>query len=298
MNNRLNKLISELEKVIIGNKNQIILAIICLLSNGNLLIEDLPGTGKSTLSKALAKCIGLEYKNVHFTNDLLPSDLIGINIFNSRNSEFKFEPGPIFTNVLLADEINRASPRTQSALLEAMNNKLINVDGEIKNLPSPFFVIASQNPINQIGTSPLPESQLDRFLMRISLGNPNRESEIRILKGENINPDEISEIISLEDLNLIQSNVKDIFVADEIYEYILDLISESRKTKNGGLSTRAAIGIISAAKSCAYLRGEDSVFPEHVKFVFNAVTEHRLDNGFKENESISERILKEVDAIR
>ena len=298
MNNKINKLITELEKVIIGNENQIRLAVICLVSNGNLLIEDLPGTGKSTLSKALAKYIGLKFKNVHFTNDLLPSDLIGINIFSSNNSSFKFEPGPIFTNVLLADEINRASPRTQSALLEAMNNKLINVDGEIKNLPSPFFVIATQNPINQIGTSQLPESQLDRFLMRISLGKPNRESEMRILKGENINPDEISEILSIEDLTLIQNNIKDIFVADEIYEYILDLISESRKNKNGGLSTRAAIGIISAAKSCAYLNGEDSVFPEHVKFIFNAVAEHRLDNGFQENDSISEKILKEVDAIR
>ena len=298
MINKIHKLITELEKVIIGNKKQIMLAVICLVSNGNLLIEDLPGTGKSTLSKALAKSFGLEFKNVHFTNDLLPSDLIGINIFNSNNSSFKFEPGPIFTNVFLADEINRASPRTQSALLEAMNNRLINVDGEIKNLPTPFFVIASQNPINQIGTSPLPESQLDRFLMRISLGKPNRESEIKILKGENINPEEISEIISIKDLTLIQAYVKDIFVADEIYEYILDLISESRKTKNGGLSTRAAIGIISAAKSYAYLEGEDSVFPDHVKFIFNAVTEHRLDNGFKENESISEKILKEVDAIR
>ena len=298
MNNKINKLITELEKVIIGNDNQIMLAVICLISNGNLLIEDLPGTGKSTLSKALAKSFGLDFKNIHFTNDLLPSDLIGINIFNATNSSFKFEPGPIFTNVLLADEINRASSRTQSALLEAMNNKLINVDGEIKNLPSPFFVIASQNPITQIGTSPLPESQLDRFLMRISLGNPNRDSEMRILKGENIPPEEISEIISIEDLTLIQANVKDIFVSDELYEYILDLISESRKTKHGGLSTRAAIGIISAAKSCAYLKGENSVFPEHVKLIFNAVTEHRLDNGFKENESISEKILKEVDAIR
>ena len=298
MDNKIHKLITELERVIIGNKNQIMLALICLLSNGNLLIEDLPGSGKSTLSKALAKCIGLKFKNIHFTSDLLPSDLIGINIFNSTNSSFKFEPGPIFTNVFLADEINRASPRTQSALLEAMNNKVINVDGEIKKLPSPFFVIATQNPINQIGTSPLPESQLDRFLMRISLGKPSRESEMRILKGENINPKEISEIISIEDLSLIQANVEDIFVADEIYEYILDLISESRKTKNGGLSTRAAIGIISAAKSCAYIMGEDSVFPEHVKFIFKAVTEHRMDNGFKENESISEKILKEVDAIR
>ncbi len=298
MNKKIDKLINELDKVIIGNEKKIELAIICLFANGNLLIEDLPGTGKSTLSKALAKCFGFDFKNVHFTNDLLPSDLIGINIFNSKSSSFQFEPGPIFTNVLLADEINRASPRAQSALLEAMNNKLINVDGERMKLPSPFFVIASQNPIDQIGTSPLPESQLDRFLMRISLGKPSRKSEARILRGENIKPDEVKEILSIKDFILIRDNIKEVFVADEIYEYILDLISESRKIKNGGLSTRAAIGIINAAKACAYVKGEDSVLPDHVKFIFKSVSEHRLDNGFKENESFSEKILTKVDAVR
>ena len=182
MKEKIDSLIDELNKVILGNEKQIILAVVCLLARGHLLIEDLPGTGKSTLSKSLAKCFGLDSKSIHFTSDLLPSDLIGVNIFNAKTSTFQFEPGPIFSNVFLADEINRASPRTQSALLEAMNNNEINIEGETKKLPSQFFVLATQNPIDQVGTSPLPESQLDRFLMRISLGKPNRNAEKKILK--------------------------------------------------------------------------------------------------------------------
>ena len=298
MKEKIYSLIDELNKVILGNQKQLILAVICLLAKGHLLIEDLPGTGKSTLSKSLAKCFGLDSKSVHFTSDLLPSDIIGINIFNSENSSFKFEPGPIFSNVFLAEEINRASPRTKSALLEAMNNKKINIEGETKKLPSQFFVIATQNPLDQIGTSPLPESQLDRFLMRISLGKPDREAEKEILKRKNKNPNEIKQIMSIRDLNFVQKELDNQKVSNEIYEYILDLVSESRKLKNGGLSTRAAIAVINASKACAYVQGEDYVTPDHVQYIFKSVVEHRLDNGFLESISIADRVLKEVDAIR
>ena len=298
MKEKIYSLIDELNKVILGNQKQIILAVICLLARGHLLIEDLPGTGKSTLSKSLAKCFGLDSKSVHFTSDLLPSDIIGINIFNSKNSSFKFEPGPIFSNVFLAEEINRASPRTQSALLEAMNNKEINIEGETKKLPSQFFVVATQNPLDQIGTSPLPESQLDRFLMRISLGKPDRDAEKEILKRKNKNPNEIKQIMSIRDLNFVQKELDNQKVSNEIYEYILDLVSESRKLKNGGLSTRAAIAVINASKACAYVQGEDYVTPDHVQYIFKSVVEHRLDNGFLESISIADRVLKDVDAIR
>ena len=298
MKEKIYSLIDELNKVILGNQKQLILAVICLLARGHLLIEDLPGTGKSTLSKSLAKCFGLDSKSVHFTSDLLPSDIIGINIFNSKNSSFKFEPGPIFSNVFLAEEINRASPRTQSALLEAMNNKEINIEGETKKLPPQFFVIATQNPLDQIGTSPLPESQLDRFLMRISLGKPDREAEKEILKRKNKNPNEIKQIMSIRDLNFVQKELDNQKVSNEIYEYILDLVSESRKLKNGGLSTRAAIAVINASKACAYVQGEDYVTPDHVQYIFKSVVEHRLDNGFLESISIADRVLEEVDAIR
>ena len=298
MDEKIKHLIYELNKVILGNENQILLSIICLFSSGNLLIEDLPGTGKTTLSRALAKCFGLKFKSIHFTNDLLPSDLIGINIFNSKTSKFQFEPGPLFSNVLLADEINRASPRTQSALLEAMNNKEISIEGEAKKLPLPFFVIASQNPIDQIGTSPLPESQLDRFLMRISLGNPGRNAEREILKGNSTNVEEIEQVISSLDLLKIQDEIKKLEVSEAIYDYILDLISETRKIKSGGLSTRAAKGILNASKACAFLNESSLVLPDHVQFVFSSIAEHRLDNGIQEEISISEKIIRQVDAVR
>ena len=298
MKEKINSLLDELNKVILGNEKQIKLAVICLLAKGHLLIEDLPGTGKSTLSKTLAKCFVLNSKSVHFTSDLLPSDILGINVFNSEKSSFQFEPGPIFSNFFLADEINRASPRTQSALLEAMNDNEINIEGVTMKLPSQFFVIATQNPLDQVGTSPLPESQLDRFLMRISLGKPNRKAEKEILKGENKTPSAIKQIMSKDDLIFIQKELINKKVSNEIYEYILDLLSESRRLREGGLSTRAAIAVINASKACAYVNGATDVTPDHVQYIFKSVAEHRLDNGYIDSSSLSEKIIQEVDAIR
>ena len=298
MKEKINSLLDELNKVILGNEKQIKLAVICLLAKGHLLIEDLPGTGKSTLSKTLAKCFGLNSKSVHFTSDLLPSDIIGINVFDSEKSSFQFQPGPIFSNFFLADEINRASPRTQSALLEAMNDNEINIEGVTMKLPSQFFVIATQNPLDQVGTSPLPESQLDRFLMRISLGKPNRKAEKEILKGENKTPSAIKQIMSKDDLIFIQKELINKKVSNEIYEYILDLLSESRRLREGGLSTRAAIAVINASKACAYVNGATDVTPDHVQYIFKSVAEHRLDNGYIDSSSLSEKIIQEVDAIR
>ena len=283
---------------ILGQEELINKILIAILSNGHILLEGVPGLAKTLMVKTLSSLIKTEFQRIQFTPDMLPADLLGTLIYNQKTGEFDTRKGPIFSNIILADEINRSPAKVQSALLEAMNNKLINVDGEIKNLPSPFFVIASQNPINQIGTSPLPESQLDRFLMRISLGKPNRIAEKEILRGNNISTQDIEQIMSKKDLIFIQEESNNLKVSNEIYEYILDLISESRKLKDGGLSTRAAIAIVNASKACAYVQGQNYVLPDHVQFIFQSVAEHRLDNGFLESFSISNKILKEVDAIR
>ena len=293
-----NKAITEISKIIYKGEIQSRLILASMISQGHVLIEDKPGTGKTKLSKIISTISSLETKRIQCTVDMLPTDIIGFEFYDQKECNFTFKKGPIFTNILLADELNRASPKSQSALLQAMEEKIITIQNNSFKLPEPFVVIATQNPQDQHGTFPLPESQLDRFLMRISMGIPSRESEKKVLKGENISPEEICKILSIEELVSIQSSIENLFVSNEIYEYILDLISESRKTKKWGLSTRAALGIIEASKACAFVKGEDAVLPDHVKFIFNAVTEHRLDNGFKQDISLSGGILKEVDAIR
>ena len=297
MRNKVELILSELNKVILDKDITIKLAITCILSSGNLLIEDLPGTGKSTLCEALARVLGLDFKGMHFTNDLLPSDVIGVNTFNPELGKFKFIEGPLFTNILLVDEINRASSRTQSALLEAMNNKKVSVEGTELSLPEPFFVLATQNPSDQIGTSPLPESQLDRFLMKISLGNPSRETEINILKGDNLNPKQIEQILDKDELLEMQKGIEKIKVSRNILEYILDLITFTRKN-SPGLSTRAAVGLLKASKAYAYICGDTYVIPDHVQFVFKSIAEHRINNFGNGIESLSKETLNNVDAIR
>jgi len=280
-----------------GKEKAIELTLICLFSKGHLLIEDLPGLGKTTLAIGIAKTLGLDYGRVQATSDLLPSDIIGVSIYNKNTNEFEFKPGPIFNNIILVDEINRATPKTQSALLEAMEEKQVTVDGKTYKLPQPFFVIATQNPVEQYGTFPLPESQLDRFLMKISIGYPSREAEKEIIKGGSKREElyKIQPFISKEEIIKIQEEIKNVYVSDKIADYILDIVWATRESKylESGLSTRGTLAIINTAKTNAYLEGRDFVIPEDIKKLYKYVIPHRVI--FKpEYESQKEEIIKTI----
>ena len=285
--------------VLVGKQNQVRLAISCLLAQGHLLIEDTPGMGKSTLAEALARGVGLSFKRVSFTSDLLPADLTGLNFFDQRQSDFRFQPGPLFTQVLLADEINRASPRTQSALLEAMAAARVSVDGTSHVLPEPFFVIATQNSLDQVGTSPLPEAQLDRFLMRLSLGHPDRAAERALLMGQSRPLENVQAVLTPERLQAMQSQVASLHCSDALIDYVLDLVQASRRS-GAGLSTRAAKALLAAARPMALLSGRDFVTVDDVQAVFPAVAEHRLDAGSPAGDGcpLSSALLESVDALR
>ena len=292
--------LSQLNKVILGKPLQIKLALACILGRGHLLIEDIPGMGKTTLSHALANALGLSYQRIQFTNDLLPSDILGFNIFNKEDSSFEFKAGPIFSNVILADEINRASPKTQSALLEAMEEKQVTHEGETRPLPKPFFVIATQNPSEQSGTHPLPESQLDRFMMRISLGFPNEEAEKLLLKGIDRRAliHQIQAALSRDTLLKVQELANKVTCSDKIIDYVYRLANYSRTHSefSHGLSPRACLSLLQATKSWALIEGRDYVLPDDVQAVFPSVAEHRLGNGHAlADNPLSEKILKSVD---
>lgn len=285
LNDSIKGVVTQLNSVILGKDKQVKLALACILSKGHLLIEDLPGMGKTTLSHALAISLGLSYQRAQFTSDMLPADLIGVSIFNQKEHTFQFHSGPLFNQLLLADEINRASPKTQSALLEAMEEKQISVDGTTHKLPTPFFVIATQNPIHQSGTFELPESQLDRFLMTIKLGYPDPTSELAMLK-EQINPiDCIETILTTQELLSIQKSVESITTADSIYQYILDLVNFTRSNKHytNPLSPRASRHILNTAKAWAYIHNRDYVMPDDVQAILPFVCEHRLRGNTDSN---------------
>jgi len=269
-----------LNKIILGKPEQIKLAMVCLLAKGHLLIEDLPGMGKTTLAHALSKVLGLDFQRIQFTSDLLPGDIIGSAIYRRSDETFKFHKGPIFTQVILADEVNRATPKSQSALLEAMEEYQVTVDGESRKLPEPFFVIATQNPFNQIGTYPLPESQLDRFLIRISLGYPAREVERQLFSGEDSRHliKDLSAVINPQTLLLMQNKVDEIKVSARLYDYLQDLVLASRQSNHWshGLSPRGGLALLKAAKAWALMEDRDYVIPEDIQSVWLAVTEHRL----------------------
>ena len=267
-------------KIILGKDDHIRLALTCLIARGHLLIEDLPGVGKTTLAHAIAQVMGLEFQRIQFTSDLLPADVLGVAIYDRERSTFEFHQGPVFSNFILADEVNRATPKTQSALLEAMEEYQVTVEGETRALPQPFFVIATQNPMHQIGTYPLPESQLDRFLMRLHLGFPDQQAERELLLGEDRRDmiEHIKPVLDASKLITIQKQAVSLHVADALLDYVQAILEFSRNSPlfEFGLSPRGGLAILSSARALALIDGKDYVLPEHIKQVLPAVVNHRL----------------------
>ncbi|MBS0510673.1 MAG: AAA family ATPase [Proteobacteria bacterium] len=274
------RLLEAASRVILGKEHELRLALACLIARGHLLVEDVPGVGKTTLAHVFARLLGLQFQRVQFTSDLLPADIVGVSIFDRETGSFRFHPGPLFAQLILADEINRATPKTQSALLEAMEERQITADGRTLALPSPFFVIATQNPANQIGTFPLPESQLDRFLMRIHLGYPARAAERALLMGEDRRRllERQQPVISIDELRALQRAAQDVIVADALIDYVQALLAATRTDASlvAGLSPRAGLALIAAARAWALIDGRDHVLPEDVQAVFPHVAGHRL----------------------
>ncbi len=299
---RLQSAIDTLETVILGKPQQIRLCLACLLARGHLLIEDVPGVGKTTLAHALAQVLGLAWQRVQFTSDLLPADIIGVSVFDRASQQFHFRKGPVFTQLLLADEVNRASPRTQSALLEAMEERQVSADITTYALPEPFFVVATQNPHEQLGTFPLPESQLDRFLMRVTLGYPDSAHERELLRRgdrRDVLP-QIAPALSAGTVIDIQHEVRSVHVADALLDYVQALIARTRDRSDLkiGLSPRAGQGLIRAAQAWSFVSGRRAVLPEDVQAVAPAVVAHRLErrdpSGREDSVSIANELIRSV----
>lgn len=304
MQKQIERAISEVGTVVLGKEVQIRLALCCLLARGHLLIEDLPGMGKTTLSHALARVLGLQYTRVQFTSDMLPADILGVSVFNRQSAQFEFVPGPIFTQVLLADEINRTTPKTQSALLEAMEEGQVTIEGQTRELPAPFFVIATQNPATQSGTYPLPESQLDRFLMRLSLGYPDPAAERKLLQGEDSRRrlNHVQQVIGASELVALQKSVDDIHTSDSLLDYVQRLIEYSRLSTDFmyGLSPRGALALLRCAKTWALMQGRGHVVPEDVQMVLPSVVEHRLSTSadyHHDGKGYSHRLMEAVGVV-
>jgi len=280
MNETTQRILAAANQIILGKDHQIRLALACILARGHLLIEDLPGMGKTTLSHVMAQVLGLEFRRVQFTSDLLPADILGVSVYDRNEAAFKFHPGPVFTNVLLADEVNRATPKTQSALLEVMEERQVTIEGETRALPEPFFVIATQNPMNHIGTFPLPESQLDRFLMRIELGYPDMRSERNLLmsRGGREHFGELQPAINAAALLQLQDAVHAIHVSEPLLDYLQALLDYTRKSPRyiNGLSPRAGLALKQCAQAWALMEGRDYAMPEDVQAVLPGVAGHRL----------------------
>lgn len=296
MHEQLQQVIQQTGNFILGKEHQVKLAVACLLARGHLLIEDLPGVGKTILSHVLASTLGLHFNRVQFTSDLLPADILGATVFERDNGSFKFHPGPIFSQVVLADEVNRATPKTQSALLEAMEEHQVSIEGQTYPLPAPFFVIATQNPAYQIGTFPLPESQLDRFLMVISLGYPERSAERALLAGQDRRDmlETITPVLQPEQLLALQQQVRQVHASEALIDYVQALLAFSRESPYflTGLSPRAGLALLGAARAWALLEGRNHVIPEDVQLVLPHVAAHRLQPAEEQQGRSAEAMVK------
>ncbi len=305
MRTKLDACLHAVNQVVLGKEAQVRLALTCLLARGHLLIEDLPGMGKTTLGQALARVLGLSFQRIQFTSDLLPGDILGTSVFDKDSSQFVFHPGPVFAELVLADEINRATPKSQSALLEAMEEGQVTIEGATRPLPEPFFVIATQNPASQGGTFALPESQLDRFLMRLSLGYPARAAEKALLQGEarrELLP-RLEPIFNHAELGVVQAEVPKVLARDALVDYVLRLVDATRSQPQfaWGLSPRASLALLSAARAWALLAGRDYVIPEDVQAVLPSVVGHRLreraDPSGHGGGALVQWLLREVPAL-
>ena len=278
--NLINKVKNNVNQIVIGQSEALELLLVGLISRGHVLLEDVPGIGKTTLASALAKSLGLDFKRIQFTPDVMPSDITGFNMYNPKVGEFQFHPGAIMTNLVLADEINRSSPKTQSSLLEAMQDRQVTVDGVTYKLPDPFMVVSTQNAVDQIGTYPLPEAQLDRFMIKTNLRYPNIQEEMRIYDTHSgVSPlDNLQEVLSIEDLMEIQKAAIDVYVAPALYEYVAQLSNASRQHPQVklGISPRGALMLVQAAKGRALLQGRDYVIPDDIQFLAPYCLAHRL----------------------
>lgn len=292
-----NKVVENVSKVIIGKEKEIELIIVSFLARGHVLLEDIPGMGKTMMIKAFSKTINLPFKRIQFTPDLLPSDITGINYYNQKISDFQFRPGPLFSNIILADEINRATPRTQSSLLEAMEERQVTADGETRMLNTPFMVLATQNPVESYGTFPLPEAQLDRFFMRIKLGYPTKEEEKLIIRNNISNPlDKIDPVISKDELDYLFDNVSNVSIEEDVMDYLVNIVNETRNKESIalGISPRGSIALFKASQVYAAINGRDYILPEDIKEMAPYVLNHRIiARGIKSVED-SIKLINEI----
>lgn len=305
---RLQAMLVSINEIVLDKPEVVKLAVACLLANGHLLLQDLPGMGKTTLAHAIANHLGLSFNRVQFTSDMLPADILGISLYKTDTGTFEFKPGPIFCQLLLADEINRSSPKTQSALLEAMEERQVSQDGVTRKLPEPFFVIATQNPTQQSGVFILPESQLDRFLMCLSLGYPSVNAERELLLGKDRRQmlSQITPMLDTQSLQQAQAQAKDVYIADVVIDYLQRLVAKTRESRDyHGLSTRGVLALKQAAQAFAYLGGYHEVTPEDIQAVFAAVVDHRLGQAFipfnhlggEQPQSIATQLLRQVPVL-